>query len=79
MRYGLDTGSNMTHNRYISNSAYTSWLTNKGSKMAIEIGQTLKTAKSGVEGTVQEVIKNSTGSFRVRLDVNGQPRWTTVK
>ena len=47
--------------------------------MAIEIGQTLKTAKSGVEGTVQEIIKNSTGSFRVRLDVNGQPRWTTVK
>ena len=47
--------------------------------MAIEIGQTLTTAKSGVSGTVQEIVKNSNGTFRVRLDVNGQPRWTTVK
>lgn len=47
--------------------------------MAIEIGQTLTTAKSGVVGTVQEIIKNSTGTMRVRLDVNGEPRWTTVK
>ena len=47
--------------------------------MTIEIGQTLTTAKSGVSGTVQEIIKNASGSFRVRLDVNGQPRWTTVK
>ena len=44
----------------------------------IEIGQSFTTQKSGVSGTVQEVIKNSNGSFRVRLDVNGQPRWTTV-
>ena len=44
----------------------------------IEIGSSLTTAKSKVTGTVQEVVKNSNGSFRVRLDVNGQPRWTTV-
>lgn len=43
------------------------------------IGESFTTAQSGVTGVVQEVIKNSTGSFRVRLDVNGQPRWTTVK
>ena len=43
-----------------------------------EIGQSFTTQKSGVSGTVQEVIKNANGSFRVRLDVNGQPRWTTV-
>ena len=43
------------------------------------IGQSFTTQSSGVSGTVQEVIKNSTGSFRVRLDVNGQDRWTTVK
>ena len=47
--------------------------------MAIEIGQTLKTAKSGVEGVVQEIVKNANGSLRVRLEVAGQPRWTTVK
>lgn len=47
--------------------------------MEITIGQTLVTAKSGVSGTVQEIIKNASGSMRVRLDVNGNPRWTTVK
>ena len=48
--------------------------------MAIEIGQTLTTAKSGVVGTVQEIIKNATGSSRVRLTLaNGDTRWTTVK
>ena len=44
----------------------------------IEIGSQFTTQKSGVSGTVQEVIKNANGSFRVRLDVAGQPRWTTV-
>ena len=43
------------------------------------IGETFTTQASGVTGTVQEVIKNATGSFRVRLDVNGADRWTTVK
>ena len=46
---------------------------------AIEIGQSFTTQKSGVSGTVQEIVKNANGSFRVRLDVAGQPRWTTVK
>ena len=43
------------------------------------IGETFTTQASGVTGTVQEVIKNATCSFRVRLDVNGADRWTTVK
>ena len=45
----------------------------------ITVGSQFTTQKSGVSGTVQEVIQNKTGSLRVRLDVNGQPRWTTVK
>ena len=45
----------------------------------ITVGSQFTTAKSGVTGTVQEVIKNDNGSFRVRLSVNGQDRWTTVK
>ena len=45
----------------------------------LEIGNSLTTAKSGVTGVIQEVVKNKSGSARVRLDVNGQPRWTTVK
>ena len=45
----------------------------------ITIGQSFTTQKSGVTGTVQEIVENKNGTFRVRLDVNGQPRWTTVK
>jgi hypothetical protein len=51
----------------------------KGSKMTLQIGQTFTTQKSGVSGTVQEIVENANGSLRVRLDVNGQDRWTTVK
>ena len=43
------------------------------------VGSQFKTLKSGVEGTVKEVVANKNGSFRIRLDVNGQDRWTTVK
>ena len=45
----------------------------------ITVGSQFTTAKSGVSGIVQEIVKNKNGSARVRLDVNGQPRWTTVK
>ena len=44
-----------------------------------QIGETITTAKSGVSGKVEEVVKNANGSLRVRLDVAGQDRWTTVK
>ena len=43
------------------------------------IGETFTTQKSGVSGIVQEVVANQNGTFRVRLDVNGQERWTTLK
>lgn len=42
------------------------------------IGQSFTTAKSGVSGIVQEIVANKNGTYRVRLDVNGQDRWTTV-
>lgn len=51
----------------------------KGSKMATpKIGETIKTAKSGVVGVVKSVDKNANGSLRVLLDVNGTDRWTTI-
>ena len=43
------------------------------------VGSQFTTAKSGVTGTVQEIIKNQNGTLRIKLDVNGQDRWTTVK
>jgi hypothetical protein len=54
--------------------------TNKGSKMEnITVGSQFTTQKSGVSGVIQEVVENKNGTYRVRLDVAGQPRWTTVK
>lgn len=44
-----------------------------------KIGDTYTTQKSGVTGTIQEIIKNANGSLRIRLDVNGKDRWTTIK
>ena len=44
----------------------------------LTVGSQFTTAKSGVSGTIQEIVKNANGTSRVRLDVNGQPRWTTV-
>jgi hypothetical protein len=37
----------------------------------ITVGSQFTTQKSGVSGTVQEIIKNATGSSRVRLELNG--------
>jgi hypothetical protein len=44
-----------------------------------EVGQSFTTQKSQVTGVVTEVKENANGSLRVRLDVNGSDRWTTVK
>jgi len=47
------------------------------------VGSLFTTQKSGTVGTVQEVVQNPNGSYRVRLTVdtvNGKDdRWTTVK
>lgn len=43
------------------------------------VGSQFTTQKSAVTGVVQEVIKNQNGTMRIKLDVNGQDRWTTVK
>jgi hypothetical protein len=43
------------------------------------VGSQFTTQKSGVSGIVQEVVANKNGSYRVRLDVAGQPRWSTIK
>ena len=47
--------------------------------IAPTVGSQFVTAKSKVTGVVQEVIKNVNGTMRIRLDVNGQDRWTTAK
>jgi hypothetical protein len=43
------------------------------------VGSQFTTQRAGIVGTVQEVVKNSNGSYRIKLDVNGETRWTTAK
>jgi len=78
---GLDNVGGCCHTRYINKTVAGSppLTVRKQNMNAPLIGEAFTTQSSGVTGTVQEVIKNSTGSLRVRLDVNGQDRWTTVK
>lgn len=45
----------------------------------LTVGSQFTTLKSGVVGTIQEIVNNKNGSKRVRLSVNGSDRWTTVK
>ena len=45
----------------------------------LTVGSQFTTQRAGIVGIIQEVIPNKTGTFRVRLDVNGEVRWTTVK
>jgi hypothetical protein len=45
----------------------------------LSIGQEFVTQKSGVKGTIKEIVQNPSGSVRLRLDVRGKDRWTTVK
>jgi hypothetical protein len=45
----------------------------------LTVGSQFTTAKSKVSGVIEEIVKNPSGSARVKLNVNGQPRWTTVK
>ena len=65
-RLSTKVGNNYKQRKQMSNATLT-------------VGSQFTTAKSGVVGVIQEIVNNKNGSFRVRLDVNGQPRWTTVK
>lgn len=44
-----------------------------------QVGDLFTTAKSKVTGTIKEIVPNASGSVRVKLEVNGEPRWTTYK
>jgi hypothetical protein len=51
-------------------------------KMAVanalyKVGDTFTTQKSKVTGTITEIIPQANGNVRVKLDVNGVPRYTT--
>jgi hypothetical protein len=56
---------------------------NKGEKqMAVsnalyKVGDTFTTQKSKVTGTIEEIIPQANGNVRVKLMVEGKPRYTT--
>ena len=55
----------------------------KGSKMTIDnkvyqVGDLFTTLKSKETGVIKEIIPNSSGSVRVRLETDNGERWTTV-
>jgi hypothetical protein len=45
----------------------------------LTVGSQFTTRKSGVEGTIEEIVENDNGSVRVRLMTSDGIRWTTVK
>ena len=45
----------------------------------LTVGSQFTTLKSGVEGTIEEIVENDNGSMRLRLMTNEGTRWTTVK
>jgi len=42
-----------------------------------EIGNLYTTTKSGLTGTIKEIVVIRPDLVKVRLDVNGKTRWTT--
>jgi hypothetical protein len=46
--------------------------------IALEIGDLYTTAKSNVQGYVEEIVDNENGTYRVRLLTRDGDRWTTV-
>ena len=54
----------------------------KGNTMSVKndtykIGDLYTSQKSKVTGTITEINPLANGNVRVKLDVNGTPRWTT--
>ena len=41
------------------------------------VGDTFTTQKSGITGTITEIVPQDNGNTAVKLDVNGSERWTT--
>jgi hypothetical protein len=42
-----------------------------------KVGDTYTSQKSKVTGVIQEIKPQDNGTVRVRLDIDGQTRWTT--
>jgi hypothetical protein len=45
----------------------------------IKVGDRYETKTNKFVGIVQEIAQNKNGSFRVRLDIDGKPHWTSAQ
>jgi hypothetical protein len=45
----------------------------------IKVGDRYETKTNKYVGVVQEIAQNKNGSFRVRLDIDGKPHWTSAQ
>ncbi len=44
-----------------------------------KVGDTYTSQKSKVTGVIKEIVPTDKNTIRVKLDVNGETRWTTWK
>jgi hypothetical protein len=42
-----------------------------------KVGDTYTSQKSKATGIIKEIVPQANGNVRVRLEVDGKPRWTT--
>ncbi len=67
----------------MSNNVIIRYQQKKGEKMSVatatyKVGDTYTSQKSKITGTITEIKPSKDGTtVRVKLDVNGSPRWTT--
>ena len=67
----------------MSNNVIIRYQQKKGEKMSVatatyKVGDTYTSQKSKITGTITEIKPSTDGTtVRVKLDVNGSPRWTT--
>lgn len=68
----------------VGNVTLNTYNNNKGEKMTVsvstyKVGDLYTTQKSKVTGTILEIAPTNKNTVRVKLDVNGNTRWTTWK
>jgi hypothetical protein len=74
----LQNVSTQLYNIYISKTTTNKEKNNMAvSNATYKVGDTFTTQKSKVTGTIEEITPQSNGNVRVKLMVDGKPRYTT--
>jgi hypothetical protein len=65
------------YNIYISKTNYKGEIQMAVSNATYKVGDTFTTQKSKVTGVIEEITPQANGNVRVKLMVDGKPRYTT--